>query len=150
MSGATSTIQQPAGTGSIAAAVGLTALVAATAVAFAVAVGTAGRIAAPAAAPAPIYAPAVRDLGSRDLGTIQTPFTHDLGSRDAAGTGISGSAPVVGPRGPIGYHASDAQPASGGQPALGYNGFGVRIPANVSNGSNQAPTGLRGHGLRPS
>ena len=134
MSGATSTIQQPAGTGSIAAAVGLTALVAATAVAFAVAVGTAGRIAAPAAAPAPIYAPAVRDLGSRDLGTIQTPFTHDLGSRDAAGTGIS----------------SDAQPASGGQPALGYNGFGVRIPANVSNGSNQAPTGLRGHGLRPS
>ena len=121
MSGATRTIQ-PARSGSVNAAIGLTALVAATAVAFAVAVGSAGR-ATQVSAPAPLYAPAVRDLGARDLGTINA--------------------------GEVMPKAGDAAAPAADQP-LGYHGFGGPAPKLDSNGSNQAAPGFHRQGLRPS
>lgn len=125
MSGATRTIQQPARSGSLNIAIGLTALVAATAVAFAVAVGTAGR-ATQISAPAPLYAPVVRDLGARDLGTVNAGEVMPK----------AGDAPTI------------AAPAA--DEPTGYHGFGGPAPKLDSNGSNQAAPGFHHLGLRPS
>lgn len=124
MSGATRTVQQPAASGSLYTAVGLIALIAA--VAFAVAVSAAGRTTTQVSAPAPIYAPAVRDLGARDLGTVnafQGKQTDDI-VRSNGATGLPQT--------------------------NGYHGFGGPAPALTPSGSNQAAPAVHRPGLRPS
>lgn len=128
MSGATRTIHQPATAGSLFAALAVSAAVVTAAVAISWGSANLGK-ANPVAAPAPaIYAPAVRDLGSRDQSAL------------AADT----SGPVVGPRGPIGYHASDSTSGTTSQP-LGYHGFGPRGHAGFGPTGNQLKDDL-GHG----
>ena len=144
MSGATRTIQQPAGTGSTLAAIGMAALVVAATAALAFAVANAGRTTTAAPAPAPIYAPAVRDLGARDTtsparGLANNPV-HDLGSREGAGvrTRVLGN--------------QDDRPVGGTSPALGYHGFGNAADKGnaASSGSNPGAPAARHAGLRPS
>lgn len=127
MSGATRTIQQPAGIGSLSTTVGLIALIAATA--LAIAVGAAGRTTTQVSAPAPIYAPAVRDLGARDLGSTNATAGEVMPKAEA------GSAP--------------ATVGKTNQP-VGYHGFGGPAPASNSSGSNQAAPAVHRPGLRPS
>jgi hypothetical protein len=145
MSGATRTIQQPAGTGSILVAVGMAALVVAAAAAIAFAVANAGRTTA-APAPAPIFAPAVRDLGARDTtsparGLANNPV-HDLGSREGSGVRTR----------VLGDQLKDDQLVGGTSPALGYHGFGNRADTGnaSSSGSNPGAPATRHAGLWPS
>ncbi len=88
MSGTTRSIQQPAATGSILAAVAMAATVVAAAAAIAWGAANLGQ-AKPNAGVAPVgvYAPAVRDLGSRDLtvshsNSLILDRARDAGSRD--------------------------------------------------------------------
>ena len=150
MSGATRTIQQPIGTGSILAAVGTAAIVVAAAAAIVWASANAGQASKAVPAAAPIYAPLSRDLGSRDI--------------PAAPQGVVLTPPVVGPRGPIGYHGSDAAGfgtvgnqlkddtnAGRSKNALGYHGFGNGAQSTTTtNASNQGAPAARHAGPRAS
>ncbi|MBA2381130.1 MAG: hypothetical protein H0V73_03380 [Chloroflexi bacterium] len=104
MTGQTRTIQQPATTGPILAALGLAVAILVAAIAVAWGSANLGRTTqAAAAAPAAIYAPAVRDLGTRDQGaaaralaldTVRDTDSHastDTLGRDHAGPGTSPS-----------------------------------------------------------
>lgn len=129
MSGATRTIQQPASAGSLFAALAVSAAIVTAALAISLGSANLGK-ANPVAAPAPaIYAPAVRDLGSRDLSTLPA---------------VDTSAPIVGPRGPIGYHGSDSTTGTTSQP-LGYHGFGPSAHAGFGPTGNQLKDDLN-HG----
>ncbi len=116
MTGTTRTIQQPASTGSILAALGMAAVILAAAVAFAWGAANLGKANhAPAAAPAALYAPAVRDLGIRDQSTaivngLAVDKAHDHGSSE--GSGLTGGKASTFTPGSIG----DAP--AGGNPAL--------------------------------
>ena len=148
MSGATRTIQQPIGTGSILAAVGTAAIVVAAAAAIIWASANAGQASKAVPAPAPIYAPSSRDLGARDVST--------------ALQGVVLSPPVVGPRGPLGSDAAgfgtvgnqlkDDTAAGLSKSVLGYHGFGNGAAQSTptTNGSNQGAPAARHAGLRAS
>ena len=125
MSGTTRTVQQGLDGGSIVKAIGLTAIFVAAVVAAAWGTSTltGGRSTA-VPAPAPLMAPAVRDLGSRDLGASSNALApnpaRDLGLRDGA-----------------------AQVFNNG-------GFGPGIDQLIrsSTGSSQGTSSLRHHGPR--
>jgi hypothetical protein len=89
MSGTTRTVQQGLDGGSIVKAIAMTAIFVAAVVAAAWGTSTlTGSRPGAAPAPAPLSAPAVRDLGSRDLGASGNALAanpaRDLGSRDGA------------------------------------------------------------------
>ena len=157
MSGTTRTIQQPVATGSVLSALGMAAAVLAAAVAIswgAANLGAATTVAKPASG---LFAPIVRDLGARDpagaANGLAPNIVNDHGSSGASiRTRVLGnqlkddayvapadtSTPVVGPRGPIGYHGSDAVSPATTQP-LGYHGFGNGAP--TTSGSNDGASG---------
>lgn len=121
MTGTTRTIQQPASTGSILAALGMAAVILAAAVGFAWGAANLGKAnQAPAAAPAALYAPAVRDLGIRDQGS----------------SALLGLAP-----GPVVDHGSSE--GFGATGATGYHGFGNQAdrPNSTSGSNGDAPAG---------
>lgn len=119
MTGTTRTIQQPASTGSILAALAMATAVISAAAAFAWGAANLGKATQAPSAPAALYAPAVRDLGIRDQGNaivygLAIDKVHDHGSSE--GSGLTG----------VGYHGF-GNPAD--RPTISTNGSNGDAPA---------------------
>jgi hypothetical protein len=117
MSGTTRSAQQPLDTPSFAIVLAGAVIVLAATLAIAWGTANLGKMTQGAApAPAPLTAPAIRDLGSRDLGSSTTGLApnpvHDLGSRDL------GSAPAKPFQGAPGAYRGDANATSAGHAGL--------------------------------